>query len=254
VRETLYGHNSVYESLRAARRQFFHLTLADTARATGIIGDILALAEAASLPAERAPRRDLDRMVGKVNHQGVVLEAGEYPYVGIDDMLVEARRRNEPPLLLLLDQVQDPQNVGSLLRTAEAVGVHGSVIQQRRAAGITPAVVRASSGAVEHLLVAQVANLTDAIEQLKACDVWVVGLEATRRAKLYDHADLKGPLALVVGSEGKGLRRLVQERCDFIARLPMRGRVTSLNVAVAGSVVLYEAWRQRSVHGKGRGL
>lgn len=250
MRETLYGRNGVYESLRASRRQFFRLTLADTVRATDVVNSILALAEAANLPVERVSRHRL-KWLGDVNHQGVVLEASEYPYASVDEMLVAARQRGEPPLLLLLDLVQDPQNLGSLLRTAEAVGVHGVVIQKRRAAGVTPAVVHASAGAVEHLLVAQVTSLPETIKGLQAQDVWVVGLEAVRGGQRYNRADLGGPLALVVGSEGQGLRRLVRERCDFLLRLPMRGRVTSLNTAVAGSVVLYEALRQRDAARQG---
>jgi len=245
VRETLYGRNAVYESLRAGRRQFFHLTLADTVRATDIVSDILSLAEAAAVPVVRVPRRHLDRL-GEINHQGVVLEASEYPYAGVDEMLVAAHRRGEPPLLLLLDLLQDPQNLGGLLRTAEAVCVHGAVIQRRRAAAVSPAVVHASAGAVEHLLIAQVTNLLETLEGLKARDVWVAGLDTAWGAQRYDRADLKGPLALVVGSEGVGLRRLVRERCDFLVQLPMAGKVTSLNAAVAGSIVLYEARRQRA--------
>ncbi|MFN3763541.1 MAG: 23S rRNA (guanosine(2251)-2'-O)-methyltransferase RlmB [Anaerolineae bacterium] len=245
MRETLYGRNAVYESLRAGRRQFFRLMVADTVRATGIVDDILALAERAGVPVERVPRRHLD-WLGEANHQGVALEASEYPYADLEDILAESARRSELPFLLLLDLLQDPQNVGTLLRTAEAVGVHGVVIQQRRAVGITPTVVHTSAGAAEHLRIAQVPNLPETIERLKARDIWVVGLEAVRGARRYDQADLTGPLALVVGSEGEGLRRLVQERCDQMVQLPMVGNVTSLNAAVAGSIVLYEAWRQRT--------
>ncbi len=245
MRDTLYGRNAVFEALRAGRREFYRLLLADTAQATETIGDILALAQTAGVAVETVPRRHLDRL-GDVNHQGVVLEASEYAYVNMDDILVKAARCGEPPFLLLLDLIQDPQNLGSLLRTGEAVGLHGVVIQQRRAAGISPAVVHTSAGAVEHLLVAQVVNLPQAIQDLKARDVWVVGLEAARDAQPYERADLSGPLALVVGSEGEGLRRLVQERCDFLVQLPMRGRVTSLNAAVAGSVILYAALQQRT--------
>ncbi len=244
MRETIYGRNGVYESLRAGRRTFYRLTLADTVRAGAIIKDILALAEEAGVPVDRVPRRNLDWM--EVNHQGVTLEASAYPYVGLDEILVSSHRRDEPPFLLLLDRIQDPRNVGGLLRTAEAVGVHGVVVQERRAAGVTPAAVHTSAGAAEHLLIAQVANITNAIELLKARDIWVAGLETAWGAKPYDQIDLSGPLALVVGSEGTGLRRLVQERCDFLLKLPMRGQVTSLNAAVAGSVVLYETLRQRS--------
>ena len=245
MRETLYGRNAVRESLRASRRRFFRLTLADTVRVTDVVGDILALAEAADVPIERVPRRHLN-WLGEVNHQGVLLEASEYPYASLDELVAAARRADEPPLLLLLDLVQDPQNLGGLLRTAEAVGVHGVVIQERRAAGVTPAVVHASAGAAEHLRVARVPNLSTAIQEVKRQGIWVVGLEAVRGAQRYDQADLGGPLALVVGSEGEGLRRLVRERCDLLVQLPMRGKVTSLNAAVAGSVVLYEALRQRT--------
>ena len=218
--------------------------LAEGVRQTDIIGQIVFLAEQARVPVSRTERRNLDHL-GNVHHQGVTLETSEYPYSSLDEILAVAQSRPQAPLLLLLDLLQDPQNVGSLLRTAEAVGVHGVVIQRRRAVGITPAVVQTSAGAVEHLRVAQVTNLAESIGLLKAHDVWVAGLEAAPGAQQSDQADLSGPLALVVGSEGEGLRRLVRTRCDFLLQLPMHGQVTSLNAAVAGSVVLYEALRQR---------
>ena len=245
MRKILYGRNAVRESLRAGRRRPYKLILAEGVRQTDAIGQIVFLAEQAGVPVSRTDRRNLDR-IGDVNHQGVTLETSEYPYSALDDILATAQSRGEAPLFLMLDLLKDPQNVGSLLRTAESVGVHGVVIQRRRAVGITPAVVHASAGAVEHLRVAQVTNLVDVIGRLKPHDVWVAGLEAVRGAQRYDQADLSGPLALVVGSEGEGLRRLVRERCDFLLRLPMHGQVTSLNAAVAGSIVLYEAWRQRA--------
>ncbi len=243
MREILYGRNAVCESLRAGRRQAYRLLLAEGVRRMGIVGQIVSLAEQGGVVVQSTERRNLDQL-GDVNHQGVVLEASEYPYSSLDDILALARSRGEPPLLLLLDLLKDPQNVGGLARTVEAVGAHGMVIQRRRAVGITPAVVCASAGAVEHLLVAQVTNLVRAIESLKARDVWVAGLAATGDAQLYHQADLTGSLALVVGSEGEGLRRLVRERCDFLLRMPMLGRVTSLNASVAGAVALYEALRQ----------
>jgi 23S rRNA (guanosine2251-2'-O)-methyltransferase len=244
MREILYGRNAVRESLRAGRRKPYRLVLAEGVRRTDAVGQIVFLAEQAGVPISRTERRNLDRM-GDINHQGVALETSEYPYSVLDDILVVPQSRGEAPLLLLLDLLKDPQNVGSLLRTAEAVGVDGVVIQRRRAVGITPAVIHASAGAVEHLRVAQVTNLVDAIGRIKAYDMWVAGLEAARGAQQYDQADLSGPLAFVVGSEGEGLRRLVRERCDFLLCLPMHGQVTSLNAAVAGSIVLYEARRQR---------
>ena len=249
MREILYGRNTVRESLRAGRRKPYKLILAEGVRQTGIVGQIVSLAEQSGVPVNHTERRNLDQL-GNVHHQGVVLETSEYPYSTLDDILSTAQSHDEPLLLLLLDLLQDPQNVGSLLRTAEAVGVHGAVIQRRRAVGITPAVVHASAGAVEHMRVAQVTNLVNSIVRLKGLctDIWVAGLEAVRNAQRYDQADLSGPLAIVVGSEGKGLRRLVRERCDFLLQLPMLGQVASLNATVAASVVLYEAWRQRQAH------
>jgi 23S rRNA (guanosine2251-2'-O)-methyltransferase len=244
VLEILYGRNSIYESLRVGRRKPYKLILAEGVQEMGTVNQIVLLARQLGVPVSRVQRRDLDQL-GDVHHQGVALETSDYPYSSLADILALARPRDEAPLLLLLDLLKDPQNVGSLVRTAEAVGVHGVVIQRRRAVGITPAVVHASAGAVEHLLVAQVTNLVDSIGRLKREDLWVVGLEAAGEALLYHEADLTGPLALVVGSEGEGLRRLVRERCDFLVRLPMCGQVTSLNASVAGSIVLYEVLRQR---------
>ena len=242
--EILYGRNAVCESLRARRRQAYKLMLAEGIRQSDIIDQIISMAKRAGTEVKYTERRNLDQL-GDMHHQGVMLEASEYPYSSLDEIISLAHSREEPPLLLLLDLLKDPQNVGSLLRTAEAVGVHGIVIQRRRAVGITPAAVHTSAGAVEHLRVAQVTNIARTISLLKERDVWVAGLEAVREAQIYHHADLKGALAVVVGSEGKGMRRLVRERCDFLIKLPMLGQVSSLNVAVAGSAVLYETLRQR---------
>lgn len=247
MREILYGRNAVRESLRARRRRPYKLILAEGVRQTDAIGQIVFLAEQEGVSVGRTERRNLDR-IGSVNHQGVALETSEYPYAALDDLRTTSQNEDVVPLFLLLDLLKDPQNVGSLLRTAEAVAVNGVLIQRRRAVGITPAVVHASAGAVEHLQIAQVTNLVDAIGRLKAHDVWVAGLDATHGTQRHDQADLRGPLALVVGSEGEGLRRLVRERCDFLVRLPMRGRVASLNAAVAGSIALYEARRQQEEH------
>ena len=244
MREILYGRQAVRESLRAGRRKPYKLILAEGVRQADVIGQIVFLAEQAGVEAIRAPRRNL-RQIGNVHHQGVALEVSEYPYTTLDDIMAPSQAGEGPTLLLLLDQLQDPQNVGGLLRSAEAAGVQGTIIQRKRAVSITPAVVHASAGAVEHLKIAQVTNLVNVIERLKAQDVWVAGLEAVHGAQRYDQADLSGPIAIVVGSEGKGLRRLVRERCDFLLQLPMCGQITSLNASVAGSVVLYEALRQR---------
>ena len=242
--EILYGRNAVHEALRAGRRRCEGLLLAEGVRESGTIAAILQLAAERSVPIQQLSRRRLDGL-GPVNHQGIAAQMEAYPYVELEAMLDLARRRGEPPLLLLLDCLQDPQNLGTLLRTAELVGVHGVAIPRHRAAEITAAVSNASAGAVEHLLVAQVTNLVRTMEELKEKGVWIVGLENLPEAQDYHQADLKMPLALVVGSEGHGLSRLVRERCDLWVRLPMRGRIDSLNAAVAGSIALYEIWRQR---------
>ncbi len=246
MNEVLYGRNAVQEALRAGRRKIYKLILAQGARETGIVADIATLAGKNGVPIQRVERQQLDRL-GDLNHQGVAAEAAPYPYVGLEEILAEANQRQETPLLLILDCLQDPQNFGSLLRTAEIVGVHGIVIPKHRAVEITPAVVNSSAGATEHLLAARVTNLTRTMEELKANGLWMVGLEDVPHAHLYHQSDLTMPLALVVGSEGRGLGRLVRETCDILIRLPMRGKISSLNAAIAGSIALYEVWRQRGL-------
>jgi 23S rRNA (guanosine2251-2'-O)-methyltransferase len=247
MREILYGRQPVRETLRAGRRQVFKLLLARGVKTTGIVGEILNLAERAGLPVQMVHRQDLYKLGGEVHHQGLAAEVSGYPYVDLVGLLDAAERADESPFLLLLDHMQDPQNLGSLLRSAEAIGVHGVVIPHRRAAGVTPAAVRASAGAAEHVRVAQVTNLVRAMQSLKAGGVWLVGLEALPSAQLYTQADLSGALGLVVGSEGQGLAHLVRETCDFLIRLPMSGHVASLNAGVAGAIALYEVLRQRTM-------
>jgi 23S rRNA (guanosine2251-2'-O)-methyltransferase len=246
MRETLYGRQAVRESLRAARRTPYRLALMDRVLSVPITEEIEELAKAQGVPVVRVSRHEMANLVGEENHQGVALEVSGYPYISLYDMLDAVEEHERRPLFLLLDLVQDVRNLGSLMRTAEAAGVDGVIIQGRRAAGVTPGAVNASSGAVEHLLIAQVTNLSRAIEQLKDADVWVVGLEDVYGAKLYTESDLTVPLGVVVGSEGKGLRRLVRERCDWLMKLPMHGEINSLNASVAGSIALYEALRQRA--------
>jgi 23S rRNA (guanosine2251-2'-O)-methyltransferase len=245
MREILYGRQPVRETLRAGRRQVFEVRVARGIRPTGIVGEILSLAGQASVLVQTVDRRDLDNLGGEVNHQGLAALVSGYPYADVPAMLDAARGAGKEPLLLLLDHIQDPQNLGSLLRTVEAAGSHGVLIPHRRAAGVTPAVVRASAGAAEHARVAQIPNLVQAMKSLKADGVWMAGLDAAPEAQLYTQASLSGPLGLVVGSEGHGLARLVRETCDFLIQLPMYGQVESLNAAVAGAVALYEARRQR---------
>ncbi len=246
MREILYGRQPVREALRAGRRRVFAVLLAAGIKEGGAVGQILDLAHQRGVAVQRMSRRDLERRIsGEVNHQGLAAVVSAYPYVPLEDLRTW-RRADQPPLLLLLDHIQDPQNLGSLLRSAEAVGVHGVILPHRRAAGVTPAAVRASAGAAEHVPVARVPNLVQAMKSLQKAGVWLAGLDLVADAQLYTQADLSGPLGLVVGSEGQGLSRLVRENCDFLIRLPLAGKVESLNAAVAGAVALYEAHRQRS--------
>lgn len=244
--ELLYGRNAVRESLRAHRRALKRLLVATGAEEGRALNAIIDLAEQVKVPISRVERQALDRQTRHAHHQGVALEAGDYPYVEIEECLALPEQCREPAFFLLLDHLQDPQNVGTLLRTAEVVGVHGVVLPGRRSAGITPAVVNASSGATEHLRIVMVSNLAQTMGVLQREGIWVVGVENDPRAQEFDQVDLNLPLALVVGAEGSGLARLTRERCDFLVRLPMRGQVASFNAAVAGSIMLYYAWRQRT--------
>lgn len=240
--EWIVGRNPVLEVLRANRRTVARIAIPHGLRPSGTVEEIVRLARARSIPVETGSNQDLEG--DDASAHGVRAQVEPYPYLALDDLLAAADDRREDPLVLLLDEVQDPQNLGTLLRTAEAAGVHGVVLPYRRSAGITPAVVRSSSGASEHLRVAA-ENLAQAIERLKDRGVRVVGLEADPAAVSLERLDLTGPLALVVGSEAEGLRRLVRQGCDQTARLPLAGRVGSLNAAVAGSIALYLAWSAR---------
>jgi 23S rRNA (guanosine2251-2'-O)-methyltransferase len=243
MKEYIYSRNAVYETLQARRRQCFQLLVAEKSQEKGRLKEITTLARQQKIKIERVPRQRLDSIHRQ--HQGVALQANSYPYSGLADILQVAAQRQEVPFVLLLDTLQDPQNLGTLLRTAEAVGVHGVVIPLARTAQVTPAVVNASSGASEHLLIAQ-ANLSQAITTLKEEGLWIIGLEGSSEASPPSQIRLDGPLGLVVGSEGQGMRRLVRESCDLLLQLPMRGKIESLNAAVAGSIALYLALEARS--------
>jgi 23S rRNA (guanosine2251-2'-O)-methyltransferase len=249
MKEFIYGRNAVYETLRAKRRQIFALELAEGVQEKGRVLDILELAKQLKVPVRRVPRAKLERL--EVNHQGVVLEVSAYPYSDELEILESARSKNEAPFVLILDSLQDPQNFGTLLRTAEATGVHGVIIPLAHRVEVTPAVVNASSGASEHLLIAQ-SNLAQTIETLKSENIWVVGIDQNGETigdKTSRH--LGGALGLVVGSEGDGMRPLVRSKCDILLKLPMRGQVESLNAAVAGSVALYLVYLERNKNPKG---
>lgn len=247
----IYGHWAVMEALRAGRRTFEQLLVAENVEDKGFSGEILATAQQRGVKTRRVPRRILDDLSNGANHQGMALRAGAYPYSSVEEMLALAKEREEKPFLLLLDLLKDPQNVGSLIRVGDAVGIHGVILQERRGVGVTPAVVNASSGAVEHLRVTQVTNLVQTMKELKEQDVWLVGLDIGPSVPTLDKTDLNIPIGLVLGSEGEGMRRLVRDTCDILVCLPMRGRVGSLNVATVGSVALYSAWQARGWPGWG---
>ena len=242
MKEWITGRNPVYEVLQARRRHFFRLWIAGGVKPQDRLLEIIRTMQSFNLPIEEVPRNQLDPL--SEGHQGVALQASEYPYSTMQDILVLAKKRQEPLFVLLLDVIQNPQNLGTLIRTAEAVGVHGIVMPARRAAGVTPAVVHASAGASEHMLIAQ-SNIAQAISFFKEAGAWAIGLEGSPEAEPVSRVDLTGPLALVVGSEGQGMRKLVRDSCDILMKLPMYGRIESLNAAVAGSVALYLALQAR---------
>ncbi len=237
--EWLFTRQAVRECLRARRRHIRQLLIAPSLPAAPILKDITELARAQRVPVREAPRERLHAIAPDA--QGLALEVESYPYAEIEDILTQP---GEGPILIL-DTLQDPHNVGSLLRTADAVGARGAILPERRSVAITPAVVHASAGAVEHMLVAQVVNLARAVDMLKEHGVWVAALHGEAEQTIYQ-ADLRGPFALIIGNEGEGVHRLLRDKADFVLRIPMRGHVASLNAAVAGAIALYELWRQHA--------
>ena len=236
------------EAMRGNRRQIHRLWV-EQGLEKRIAAPIIGEAKKQAIPVQFVDKQQLGQMAQDSTHQGVLLEVGPYLYSDVDQMLRLATEREEQPFLLLLDLLHGPHNIGSLLRTAESCGVHGIIMQDRRAPDITPAVVQYAAGATEHLLISQVTNLVQTIRQLQKQNIWIVGLDAHEPAQPPGQMDLNLPLALVVGHEGSGLRRLVRESCDFLLKLPMRGHVDSLNAAVAGSIGLYLAWQARRFSG-----
>lgn len=245
----LYGRRPVLEALRANKRCFYELrilgsALKDNSGDTDLY-EIRNLASASNVAVIISERRDFDNLLGDVNHQGVALRAGGYPY-GDFVQLLNAVEENSEAIVLVLDHIEDPQNLGSLLRTADAAGVMGVVIPEDRSAGVTAAAVRSSAGAAEHLCVVKVVNLARAVDELKEAGCWMTGLDWGDDAKMYTDVDFKGRVGIIVGNEGHGISRLVRDKCDFIAMLPMLGQVSSLNASVAGGIVMYEAVRQKA--------
>ncbi|OVE74408.1 23S rRNA (guanosine(2251)-2'-O)-methyltransferase RlmB [bacterium B17] len=240
--ETIYGRQPVRESLLAGRRKFKSLYIASE-KQNEELNEIFSLGKKQGLSVSKTTRRDLDQMLNGANHQSVALNASPYPYAEFADVVNGFAK---DPFVLVLDHLQDPQNMGSLLRTAEAAGVDCVIIPKDRSAEVTPATVRASAGAAEHMRVVKVTNLVRTMELLKDKGFWFTGLEAVEGAKLYTESDYSGAVGLVIGSEGKGIGRLVRENCDFLVKLPMKGKVTSLNAANAGAIMMYEIVRHRA--------
>ncbi|WP_258358942.1 23S rRNA (guanosine(2251)-2'-O)-methyltransferase RlmB [Moorella sulfitireducens (nom. illeg.)] len=239
--DIIAGRNPVREALRAGRN--LHKILVASRLEGRVVGEILALARSQGVPVQRVDRAALDRMAGD-RHQGVVALAAARGYVEMEDLLSLAREKGEPPFLIMLDQVEDPHNLGAILRSAETAGAHGLIIPRRRTAGLTPAVARAAAGALEYVPVARVANLAQAIVKLKQEGLWVIGAEADGIREAFA-SDFTVPLVLVLGGEGQGLSPLVRSKCDFTVKLPVRGKINSLNVAAAATVLMYEVVRQR---------
>ena len=237
------GRNAVIEALRAGTAMDKVYIAKGETDAT--LGHIASTARGKGIVVVEADRRKLDAMSGTHSHQGVIAVAAVREYASVSDILQSARDKGETPLVVVCDELSDPHNLGAVIRTAEAAGAHGIIIPKRRSAGLTAIVAKTSAGAVSYLPVARVANLTALLKELKEEGLWVFGTAADGSTSLYQ-ADLKGPAAIVIGSEGNGMSRLVREQCDFLVSIPMRGQVNSLNASAAAAVVLYEAVRQRS--------
>lgn len=234
------GRNAVGEALRSGH-PIDSVLIAKGDRA-GSVGALIAQCRSRGILVKEVDSRKLDSLAGS-SHQGIVAVAACKEYASLDDLFAAAEAKGQPPFFIVCDELEDPHNLGAILRTAEASGVHGVIIPKRRSAGLTTAVYKASAGAAEYVPVARVSNITDTLKELKSRGVWIYGLDM--KGDLWCSTDLRGSMALVVGSEGQGISRLVREQCDFILSLPMLGRISSLNASVACGILLYEAARQR---------
>lgn len=238
------GRNAVIEALRAGEHiDKIYLQKGETDKT---LGHIASKARAAGAVVVEADRRKLDAMSRTHAHQGVIALASVREYVSVESILKRAEEKGEAPLLVICDEISDPHNLGAIIRTAECAGAHGIIIPKRRSAGLTAVVAKTSAGAVAHMPVARVANLAALLKDLQKKGVWIFGTAANGTTALYD-ADLKGPAAIVIGSEGEGMTRLVTEECDFLVSIPMKGKLNSLNASAAAAILLYEAVRQRGL-------
>lgn len=240
--DVLVGRNAVTEALKSGRG-INRILLADGER-DGSVKTIVALAKERGIVTEFVNRSKIEKLAAGHRHQGVLAHVSPVAYVTVEEILERAAQAGEPPFLLLLDELEDPHNLGALLRTADAAGVHGVLIPKRRSVSLSATVAKTSAGAVEYVPVAKIGNMVQTLKMLKEKGLWAVGADMDGRQS-YDEVDLTGPMVLVVGSEGHGMSRLVKEHCDFIVRLPMVGKINSLNASVAGSILIYESFRQR---------
>ncbi|WP_188456362.1 23S rRNA (guanosine(2251)-2'-O)-methyltransferase RlmB [Virgibacillus oceani] len=239
--EMIIGKNPVIEALKSGRS--VNKVLLSEQLNVNSQGKIRKLAKSAGTIVQKVPRNKLDHL-SDGNHQGVIAYVASYQYADLDDLYARADKRGEEPFFIILDELWDPHNLGSILRTADATGAHGVIIPKRRSVGLTQVVAKTAAGALEHVPVARVTNIANTIDELKGKNIWVVGTEATANE---DYRSLDGtiPIALVIGNEGKGMSRLVKDKCDWTVNLPMKGKVSSLNASVACSLLLYEVFRKR---------
>lgn len=244
--EIIAGKNAVLESLKAGREMNKIWIGEGTQR--GGVAEIVKLAKEAGIIVQFVPKKKLEQLTDSV-HQGVVASVAAYNYAELDDLFELAASRSEDPFFLILDELEDPHNLGSVLRTADAVGAHGIIIPKRRAVGLTAVVAKASTGAIEHVPVHRATNLAQVVDELKKRGVWIAGTDA-KESTDYRRMDATLPLAIIIGGEGKGMGRLMRDKCDFLYHLPMIGHVTSLNASVAASLLMYEVYRNRHPLGK----
>ncbi|MFZ5966812.1 MAG: 23S rRNA (guanosine(2251)-2'-O)-methyltransferase RlmB [Bacillota bacterium] len=241
--DRIEGRNPVLEALKS-EREIDKILIAKGAE-QGSINKIAAIAKDRGIPVQYVERQKLDKMSESRAHQGIIAYVAAYDYVSVEDILENASRKGEAPFVIILDEIMDPHNLGSIIRTADAAGAHGIIIPKRRAVGLTATVAKSSAGALEYVPVAKVSNLVQVIELLKQKGLWIVGADMDGEKTFYD-SDLTGKIALVIGSEGQGVGRLIKEKCDFVVNLPMKGKVGSLNASVAASILMYEVVKQRA--------
>lgn len=245
--DQIEGRNSVLELLESGKD--INKIYVTRGEKHGSINKILAIAKERKIIVVEKDKRQMDEMAQEENYQGVIAIVPPFEYVEISDILEDAKEKNEDPFVLILDGIEDPHNLGSIIRTAETAGVHGIIIPKRRAASVNSTVNKASAGAVEHMKIARVTNISDSIDELKKAGLWICGTDINSE-KYYYNQDLTGPLGIVIGNEGKGISEKVKKNCDFNVKIPMRGKVTSLNASVSTGIIVYEAVKQRIVVSK----